>query len=162
MRAITIDERYYERAKRSVDFIQRYIFPGSCIPSVHTLCQAMAKASDFSLVLHLSRTAAPTTGRPWRGWRDNIRRNLAHVRQLGIRPEFLRLWDFYLSYCEGGFFGAVDLDGPSVVRQIRMAPGCGREDEAPHHRGPAWFWLGCGAVMLPVLVSLATTIAGRR
>ena len=101
VQAITIDERYYERAKRSVDFIQRYIFPGSCIPSVNILCQAMAKASDFSL-LHLQDIGAhypPTL----RSWRDNIRRNLAHVRQLGIRPEFLRLWDFYLSYCEGGF-----------------------------------------------------------
>ncbi len=101
VQAITIDERYYERAKRSVDFIQRYIFPGSCIPSVNILCQAMAKASDLSL-LHLQDIGAhypPTLRR----WRDNIRRNLAHVKQLGIRPEFLRLWDFYLSYCEGGF-----------------------------------------------------------
>jgi cyclopropane-fatty-acyl-phospholipid synthase len=101
VQAITIDERYYERAKRSVDFIQRYIFPGSCIPSVNSLCQAMAKASDLSL-LHLQDIGAhypPTL----RGWRDNIRRNLTHVRQLGFRPEFLRLWEFYLSYCEGGF-----------------------------------------------------------
>ncbi|MDP9132951.1 MAG: cyclopropane-fatty-acyl-phospholipid synthase family protein [Nitrospirota bacterium] len=101
MQAITIDERYYERAKRSVDFIQRFIFPGSCIPSVSTLCVAMTKASDFSL-LHLQDIGAhypPTL----RSWRENIRRNLAHVRQLGIGPEFLRLWEFYLSYCEGGF-----------------------------------------------------------
>ena len=101
VQAITIDERYYERAKRSVDFIQQFIFPGSCIPSVNSLCQAMAKASDLSL-LHLQDIGAhypPTL----RGWRDNIRRNLAHVRRLGFRPEFLRLWDFYLSYCEGGF-----------------------------------------------------------
>ncbi len=101
VQAITIDERYYERAKRSVDFIQRFIFPGSCIPSVNSLCQAMAKASDLSL-LHLQDIGAhypPTL----RGWRDNLRRNLTQVRQLGFRPEFLRLWEFYLSYCEGGF-----------------------------------------------------------
>ena len=101
LQAITIDERYYERAKRSVDFIQRFIFPGSCIPSVTALCRAMAQASDFSL-LHLQDIGAhypPTL----RGWRDNLRANVDHVRQLGFRAEFLRLWEFYLSYCEGGF-----------------------------------------------------------
>jgi cyclopropane-fatty-acyl-phospholipid synthase len=101
LQAITIDERYYERAKRSVDFIQRFIFPGSCIPSVSTLCRAMAQASDFSL-LHLQDIGAhypPTL----RGWRDNLRKNVEHVGRLGFRSEFMRLWDFYLSYCEGGF-----------------------------------------------------------
>lgn len=101
VQAITIDERYYERAKRSVDFIQRFIFPGSCIPSVTALCRAMAQASDFSL-LHLQDIGAhypPTL----RGWRDNLLVNADHVRQLGFREEFLRLWEFYLSYCEGGF-----------------------------------------------------------
>ena len=101
LQTITIDERYYERAKKSVDFIQRFIFPGSCIPSVNTLCLAMAKASDLSL-LHLHDIGAhypPTL----RSWRHNIRRNLKQVRQLGLGPEFLRLWEFYLSYCEGGF-----------------------------------------------------------
>jgi len=70
LQAITIDERYYERAKRSVDFIQRFIFPGSCIPSVNTLCRAMAQASDFSL-LHLQDIGAhypPTCGRMSSMW----------------------------------------------------------------------------------------------
>jgi len=101
LQAITIDERYYERAKRSVDFVQRFIFPGSCIPSVTALCRAMAQASDFSL-LHLQDIGAhypPTLRR----WRDNLRANLPHVGQLGFGSEFLRLWEFYLSYCEGGF-----------------------------------------------------------
>ena len=101
LQAITIDERHYERAKRSVDFIQRFIFPGSCIPSVTALCRAMAQASDFSL-LHLQDIGAhypPTL----RGWRDNLRTNVEQVKRLGFRAEFLRLWEFYLSYCEGGF-----------------------------------------------------------
>jgi len=101
LQAITIDERYYERAKRSVDFIQRYIFPGSCIPSVTALCRAMAQASDLSL-LHLQDIGAhypPTL----RGWRENLQANMEHVRRLGFRSEFLRLWEFYLAYCEGGF-----------------------------------------------------------
>lgn len=101
VQAITIDERQYERAKRSVDFIQRFIFPGSCIPSVNALCRAMAESSDLSL-LHLQDIGAhyPAT---LRAWRRNIERNLSQVQQLGLPPEFLRLWDFYLCYCEGGF-----------------------------------------------------------
>jgi cyclopropane-fatty-acyl-phospholipid synthase len=101
VQAITIDERHYERAKRSVDFIQRCIFPGSCIPSINALCTAMADASDLS-VIHLQDIGAhypPTL----KAWRRNIGANLHRVRRLGFSEEFLRLWEFYLCYCEGGF-----------------------------------------------------------
>lgn len=101
VQAITIDERLYERAKRSVDFIQRFIFPGSCIPSMSALCNAAAQASDFSII-HVDDIGAhypPTL----RAWRQNLQTNLPHVTRLGYREEFLRLWEFYLCYCEGGF-----------------------------------------------------------
>ena len=101
VQAITIDERQYERAKQSVDFIQRFIFPGSCIPSVNSLCHAMAEASDLS-VIQLQDIGAhypPTL----RAWRQNVWANLHEVTRLGFSEEFLRLWDFYLCYCEGGF-----------------------------------------------------------
>ena len=101
MQAITIDDRQYERAKRSVDFIQRFIFPGSCIPSTSALCRAAARASDFSII-HVDDIGAhypPTL----RAWRQNLQANLPHVTRLGYREEFLRIWDFYLCYCEGGF-----------------------------------------------------------
>lgn len=98
---ITIDERFYERAKRSVDFIQRFIFPGSCIPSVSALIKASAKAGDLGLI-HLEDIGAhyaPTL----RAWGRNIATKLPEIKALGYQHEFLRLWDFYLSYCEGGF-----------------------------------------------------------
>lgn len=101
IQGITIDERLYGRAIHSVDFIQRFIFPGSCIPAVGALIQASAKGSDLGLI-HLEDIGAhypPTL----RAWRHNL---LSHVRELwqtGITPEFLRLWEFYLCYCEGGF-----------------------------------------------------------
>ena len=101
IQSITIDERFYERAKRSVDFIQRFIFPGSCIPSVSALTQASAKVGDLGLI-HLEDIGvhyAPTL----RAWERNIVAKLAEIKELGYQPEFLRLWDFYLSYCEGGF-----------------------------------------------------------
>ncbi|MDH4079492.1 MAG: cyclopropane-fatty-acyl-phospholipid synthase family protein [Nitrospira sp.] len=101
IQGITIDERFYERAKRSVDFIQRFIFPGSCIPSVNALTQASAEVGDLGLI-HLEDIGAhyaPTL----RAWRRNIVAKLPEIRKLGYQPDFLRLWNFYLSYCEGGF-----------------------------------------------------------
>ena len=101
VQAIIIEERRYEQAKQSVDFIQRFIFPGSCIPSVSSLCHAMARASDLS-VIQLQDIGAhypPTL----RAWRRNVQENIQQIRRLGFRNEFLRLWDFYLCYCEGGF-----------------------------------------------------------
>ena len=101
IQGITIDEQFYERAKRSVDFIQRYIFPGSCIPSVSALTQASAKVGDLGLI-HLEDIGVhypPTL----RAWGRNIATKLPEIKALGYQPEFLRLWDFYLSYCEGGF-----------------------------------------------------------
>ncbi len=101
IQGITIDERSYRRAKRSVDFIQHYIFPGSCIPSVSALTQASVKAGDLGLI-HLEDIGAhyaPTL----RAWGKNIVAKLPEIKALGYESEFLRLWDFYLSYCEGGF-----------------------------------------------------------
>ncbi len=101
IQGITIDQRLYERATRSVDFIQRFIFPGSCIPSVGALTQASAKVGDLGLI-HLEDIGvhyAPTL----RAWGRNIVAKLPEIKALGYQPEFLRLWDFYLSYCEGGF-----------------------------------------------------------
>lgn len=101
IQGITIDERIYERAKRSVDFIQHFMFPGSCIPSISSLSQASARASDLGLV-HLEDLGVHYP-RTLQEWRRNITDRLPQIRALGYPPEFLRLWDFYLCYCEGGF-----------------------------------------------------------
>lgn len=101
VQGITIDERFYERAKRSVDFIQQFIFPGSCIPSVSALTLASARASDLGLVQLEDIGAHYAT--TLRAWWQNIASHLPEITALGYRSEFLRLWDFYLCYCEGGF-----------------------------------------------------------
>ncbi len=101
IQGITIDERIYERATASVDFIQHFIFPGGCIPSVSALTTAAGQAGGLGLV-HLEDigTHYPKT---LQAWRANVAAALPRINALGYRPEFLRLWDFYLSYCEGGF-----------------------------------------------------------
>ncbi len=101
LQSITIADQHYEEARRSVDFIQRHIFPGSCIPSVTALCSAMSQAEGLRLVhledfgSHYARTLAL--------WRQNLLARWSDARRLGFSEEFLRSWEFYFCYCEGGF-----------------------------------------------------------
>jgi cyclopropane-fatty-acyl-phospholipid synthase len=101
LQSITIADHRYAEARDGVDFIKRYIFPGACIPAVSALAQAMARASDFRILAledigpHYATTLA--------AWRGNFLANLARVRALGYPKSFVRLWEFYLCYCEAGF-----------------------------------------------------------
>jgi cyclopropane-fatty-acyl-phospholipid synthase len=101
LQAITIADQRYEQAKRSVDFIQRYIFPGSCIPSVAAMTDSIARASDLRL-FHLE-DIGPHYATTLRKWRENLFENIVAVRALGYPESFIRMWEFYLCYCEGGF-----------------------------------------------------------
>ncbi len=101
VQGITIDEQLYERAKRSVDFIKHFMFPGSCIPSVSALIAASAKGGGLNLV-QLEDIGAHYVA-TLQAWRRNIAKGLPQFKGLGYQPEFLRLWEFYLCYCEGGF-----------------------------------------------------------
>ncbi len=101
LQAITIGDQIFDRHKRSVDFIKRYIFPGSCIPSITAISNAVAKATDLQLV-HLE-DITPHYARTLRSWRSRFFDNLARVKDLGFPDEFVRMWEFYLSYCEAGF-----------------------------------------------------------
>jgi len=101
LQAITIADQYYERARRSVDFIKRYIFPGSFIPSVTALCSSIARASDLRVVNLEDLTTS--YARTLAAWRDRFLANVDAVRAQGFSDEFIRMWEYYLSYCEGGF-----------------------------------------------------------
>ena len=101
LQAITIDDRQYEAARDSVDFIKRHIFPGCCIPSVGAMTASITRASHLRIVdledigPHYATTLA--------AWRHNLFANADAVRARGYPETLLRMWDFYLSYCEGGF-----------------------------------------------------------
>jgi len=101
LQAITITDQRYDSARKSVDFIQRHIFPGGMLPSVTTMLTAITRASDLRLT-HLE-DIGPHYATTLRHWRDNFFRNLDAIRQLGYPETFLRMWEFYLCYCEGGF-----------------------------------------------------------
>jgi len=101
LQAITIADQRYDAARRSVDFIQRYIFPGSCIPSVTAMSASITRASDLRLTD--LEDIGPHYAMTLRAWRERFLARLHDVRALGFPDEFIRMWEFYLCYCEGGF-----------------------------------------------------------
>jgi len=101
LQAITIQDQLYADALDRVDYIQHYIFPGSFIPSVTALLQAICEASDLKL-FHME-DIGPHYARTLALWRRNFFDHVEQVRQLGYPDSFVRLWEFYLCYCEGGF-----------------------------------------------------------
>ena len=117
LQAITIADQRYEAAKRSVDFIQRYIFPGSCIPSITAMSGSIARASDLRL-FHLE-DIGPHYVTTLKAWRDNLYRNRKKILRLGYSEEFFRMWEFYFCYCEGGFTERVI----SNVQMLLAKPG---------------------------------------
>ncbi len=101
IQAITIEDHRYEQALKSVDFIKRYIFPGSFIPSVSAITGAAARASDLRLVN--LEDIGPSYATTLNHWRQRFMAKLDQVRALGYDERFIRMWEFYLCYCEGGF-----------------------------------------------------------
>jgi cyclopropane-fatty-acyl-phospholipid synthase len=118
LQAIVIEDRDFESARRSVDFIKRYIFPGGCLPSVSALSAAAARASDLRLV-HLEDWT-PHYPPTLRHWRANLQANIGAARALGYSEPFLRMWEYYFAYCEAGFLERHTGD----VQMMFAAPGC--------------------------------------
>ncbi len=101
LQAITIADQHHERHRVGVDFIKEYIFPGSCIPSVTSMVTSATRATDLRLSDLDDLT--PHYARTLRIWRERFLENLDQVRRLGFDETFVRIWEYYLAYCEGGF-----------------------------------------------------------
>lgn len=101
LQAIVMPERGHQQYLRSVDFIRRYIFPGGCLPSVASILESVGRVSRLRLV-HLE-DLAPHYAETLRRWRANLQDRLEDVKRLGYSAEFIRLWNYYLCYCEAAF-----------------------------------------------------------
>ncbi len=101
LQAITIGDWFFEAHTRTVDFIKRYIFPGSCIPSVTAMAQSLARETDLRIVD--LRDIGPHYARTLRTWRERFFEQIDQVRAQGFNEEFIRMWAFYFCYCEAGF-----------------------------------------------------------
>jgi len=101
LQAITIRDQFYDTARRSVDFIKRFIFPGSFIPSVKAIAESLERATDLK-IFHME-DIGPHYARTLKIWRERFLARQSEVRALGYPEAFVRMWEYYLCYCEGGF-----------------------------------------------------------
>ncbi len=101
LQAIIIRDQFYEQARKSVDFIQKHIFPGSGIPSVTSLVNAAAKKTDMRLFHQEDLTAHYV--QTLRTWTENLKNRKHEMLAMGYPEHLYRLWQFYFGYCEGGF-----------------------------------------------------------
>ena len=101
LQAIVIEDSAYEVEKAGRSFINTYIFPGGCLPSLEVISRTLARASDLrqvhleDITAHYATTLAH--------WRERFLASAERVAELGYDERFRRLWELYLSYCEGGF-----------------------------------------------------------
>jgi cyclopropane-fatty-acyl-phospholipid synthase len=118
IQTITIPDERYESARKCVDFIKKYVFPGSCIPSIGVLRETMRQRSALELT-HFEELG-PHYATTLKHWAENLDDNRERVLERGYPSELLRLWDFYLAYCEGGF-----IEHNIGLAQIEIRqPGC--------------------------------------
>lgn len=119
VQAITILDARYEGYRSSVDFIQRYIFPGGCLPSNAIMGKHIAEQTDMmidnvqDIGLHYARTLAD--------WRKKFDNAWSELTQFGFDEQFKRLWHFYLCYCEGAFIERVISTHQIVMRKPRYS-----------------------------------------
>ena len=100
LQLITIDDKIYNVYKNNPDFIQKYIFPGGMLPSVEVLKNIIENTSfRINSINSYSNDYAKTLNI----WNKEFNRNWTKIEKLGFDERFKLLWNYYLSYCEGGF-----------------------------------------------------------
>ena len=126
LQAITIPDREFVRHTHSVDFIKRYIFPGSCIPSVEAITRSITSNTDLRLIHFEDIT--PHYAKTLRLWRERFFANLEKVKEMGFSESFIRMWEFYLASCEGSFKESYNGD----VQMILAKPQSCRNPDTAH------------------------------
>jgi cyclopropane-fatty-acyl-phospholipid synthase len=101
LQSITIADQHYERAKKTVDFIKRYIFPGGCLTSVTGMSETLTRVTDMRIVD--LEDIGPHYATTLRRWHERFFDSIDQVHAMGFSEEFIRMWQYYLCYCEGGF-----------------------------------------------------------
>lgn len=128
IQAITVPDQRYEITKKSTDFIQRYIFPGGELPSIHVMSTHVTRDTDMQIVgvdditIDYANTLA--------AWRERFFHAIDQVREQGFDDVFIRMWDFYLAYCEGGFRERTI----STVQLLMAKPRCQQLPAVFRHR----------------------------
>jgi len=100
LQLITIDDKIYDTYRKNPDFIQKYIFPGGMLPSDKILKSLISK---HSLILENDSSYANDYAKTLNIWKKNFNDNWNKIEKLGFDNKFRLMWNYYLSYCEGGF-----------------------------------------------------------
>ena len=116
IQAITIPEQRYEYARSNIDFIQRYIFPGGSLPSIEVILNNTGKRTRLQLeqLDDIGLDYATTL----KHWQERFMRKPSDIIRMGFDEYFIRLWQFYLSYCEGGFMERAISTHQLVFRKV--------------------------------------------
>ena len=120
IQAIAMPDHRYETYLKTPDFIQRYIFPGSCCPSLAAMTQALA-TTDLK-VTHIE-DYAPDYARTLQCWLKTFMQKEEQVYELGYSRGFFRMWEYYLEYCTAGFAERY----LGLLQLVMNKPGCRRE-----------------------------------
>ena len=120
LQAITIADQQYGSYKKGVDFIRRYIFPGGCLTSVTDMTRVMTDHTDMR-ALHVE-DIGPHYAFTLRHWHDRFFDKIEAVREQGYSEAFIRMWQYYLSYCESAFVERAI----GTVQMLAMKPAARR------------------------------------
>ena len=101
VQAITISDYLYADYIHTVDFIRKYIFPGGCLTSMTAMLSSCARHT--SLTPYHSESFACSYARTLDDWHQRFMQQQKEIYQLGYNDEFIRLWEYYLKYCQAGF-----------------------------------------------------------
>jgi cyclopropane-fatty-acyl-phospholipid synthase len=101
IQAITMPDQRYAHYLKRTDFIQQFIFPGSCVPSLTAMLNSVTGSTD--LRIENIENIGPDYATTLHCWLDNFRANRERIAALGYDEKFLRIWEYYLCYCEAGF-----------------------------------------------------------
>lgn len=113
---ITCPDSRYEQFRTGIDFIQKYIFPGSLLPSIGRINEAINRTSNLFL-FHLEDMGL-YYAKTLKLWLDGFDKNIGKVRELGFDEKFIRTWRYYLSYCNAAF----KMRNISVVQAVYTRP----------------------------------------
>ena len=105
LQAITIADQHYKRTIKSVDFIQKYIFPGGCLPSVTNMADVITENTNLRMIN--IEDIGPHYATTLKCWRDRMYENIESINIMGYTDQFIRMWHYYLCYCEGAFIERV-------------------------------------------------------
>lgn len=135
LQAIVMPERDHRAYLRSVDFIQRYVFPGGCLPSLGSILTSVGRTTDLTFVQ--AEDLAPHYAETLRRWRQAFLARVDDVRRLGYPERFIRLWNYYLCYCEAAFeeraVGVLQIQFDKPGRRRELVDASGRAGPGREH-----------------------------